>query len=181
MKFNGLTITLTISCFQTLILIYLIYNSNLYSNVTISKPKSMINSNQEETQQENISKFRKIVSKLGIDKEFHRYYNMYGIYLGPKRHKPLNFLEIGLGCTMKYGAGKSMLAWRQYLTHSGTNISFVEFDRECAEKFRNEVSHLFIGDQSDFEFLERVGKEGGPYDIIVDDGGHKRTFQVSII
>lgn len=178
MKLNGFKILLLFSATQTSILIYVyVFYINSYSN-SISCSHGL-NHSASETTSELTHLFRQIGSSLKIDKITHGYQNLYGIYLGPIRHKPLNFLEIGLGCTMKYGAGKSLLAWRQFLTHPDTKISFVEFDQKCAEKFKPPVvSNLFVGDQSDFEFLKRVGNEAGPYDFIVDDGGHKRTFQV---
>ena len=94
------------------------------------------------------------------------------------RHKQLNFLEIGLGCLKEYGSGRSIFAWPKYLTHTDTKISFIESDRTCAEKFTSYVHKMFIGDQSDFEFLKQIGEKSGPFDFIVDDGGHKRTHQV---
>lgn len=181
MKSLGITILIIFSATQTILLIYLFCypNLNTPNESTIQQPIETA-SNPQESTKNLIDLFFKIASNLGIDKIHHRYFNLYGIYLGPLRHKPLNFLEIGLGCTMKYGPGKSLLAWRQFLTHPETRISYIEFNRECAEKFNPPVVHnMFIGDQSDFDFLERVGKEGGPYDVIVDDGGHKRTFQVN--
>lgn len=174
-----------------LFVIYLIYNSLVSSSINISSPPlysalDKYTSNEivepqscHETQVQSIAEFYQIGSHLGLDKLQHHYENLYGIHLGPIRHKPLNVLEIGLGCTMPYGPGKSLDLWRQFLTHPHTRISFVEFDAKCAERFGPPlVTHMFVGDQADFELLTRVGKEGGPYDVIVDDGGHKRSHQV---
>lgn len=182
---NALTFLVGFSSIQTIVFVYYLINNNG------NRPAPMLTYSNDLLVKQNVVKcaeskskltklFHRIGDSFGIDKIYHRYYNLYGMYLGPVRHRPLNFLEIGLGCTMKYGPGKSLLAWRQYLTHPDTNISFVEFNRKCAEKFRKSVHNLFIGDQSDFRFLETVGRNGGPYDFIVDDGGHKRSFQVRI-
>lgn len=187
MKGNSFTILLIFSTLQTLLLAYyFLYGNAQVKNEQVacisSSSADSSSSAKSESQLESTNVFKDIITSIGIDKLFHRYQNIYGMYLGPIRHKKLNFLEIGLGCTMKYGAGKSLIAWKKYLTHPETQISFVEYDRECAEKFKPpKVSKLFIGDQSDFVFLEKVGKEGGPYDFIVDDGGHKRTFQASFV
>ena len=125
-----------------------------------------------------VDMFRTIASKHKTDKiSTHNYQNLYGRYLGPIRFEPLNFLEIGLGCTMGYGPGKSLLAWREFLPNA--NISILEYDGVCAEKFRHKVEHLFIGDQSNFKVLENIGTTAGPFDFIVDDGGHSRLQQVS--
>lgn len=123
------------------------------------------------------NEFKELAHSLGIDKETHHYYNLYGTHLGPIKHRPLNFLEIGLGCTMNYGAGKSLLAWRKYIPNA--RVSFIEYNAACAEPFRGQLEHLFIGDQSDFKFLQTVGEQAGPFDFIVDDGGHKRAFQIN--
>jgi hypothetical protein len=101
------------------------------------------------------------------------------VVLAPIRGKKINLLEIGLGCNMHYGPGRSLLLWRKYFTHPETEISYLEYDRPCAEKFRDKLNKIFIGDQADFKLLEQVGKEGGPYDLIVDDGGHKMSHMVS--
>jgi hypothetical protein len=102
------------------------------------------------------------------------------VSLAPFRDKKLKFLEIGLGCGMPYGPGRSLLLWRKYFTHPKTEIVYLEHNRTCAEKFRDKVDKLFIGDQADFGILEKVGKEGGPYDVIVDDGGHKTSQMVRV-
>lgn len=179
MKVSSITL-LFIYCFiLSFFLVYLLYHQNNSGNVNQAiLQKTIVNASEDNIFYTNL--FYKIASNLGIDKISHRYHNLYGTHLGPLRHKPLNFLEIGLGCTMNYGPGKSLLAWKQYLTNPDTKISYIEFDRDCALKFNPPVVHkMFIGDQANFEFLDRVGHEAGPFDFIVDDGGHKRTHQIN--
>lgn len=126
---------------------------------------------------ESISSFYDIGKNASTDKVWpHGYHSMYGEYLGPLRSQPVNFLEIGLGCTMHYGAGKAIPLWKEYLPFA--KISILEYNRECAEQFKDQLTNLYIGDQSDFKVLEEVSK-GGPYDVIVDDGGHKRSQQIN--
>jgi hypothetical protein len=77
---------------------------------------------------------------------------------------------------MGYGPGKSLLTWREYLPKA--KITYLEYDKTCAETFRDKVDNLYIGDQSDFDVLKKVGRSG-PFDVIVDDGGHSRRQQVN--
>ena len=123
--------------------------------------------------------FKTIGSKHRTDKATaHEFFNLYGKYIGPIRDKKINFLEIGLGCAEPLGPGESLLLWKEYIP-SGT-ITYIEFDRDCAEKFKDQVDNLYIGDQSDLEFLKEV-EQTGPYDVIVDDGGHSRKQQKNAI
>lgn len=102
-------------------------------------------------------------------------YKILKLKKGPLRNKEINFFEIGLGCNMGYGPGKSMLTWKEYMPK--VQISYLEYDRACAEPFKDKVKNLYIGDQSDFNLLKEIGKTG-PYDVIVDDGGHSRKQQI---
>lgn len=96
--------------------------------------------------------------------------------IGPRRFENVHLLEIGLGCTMTYGPGKSLLTWREYLPNA--KISVLEYDEKCANALSSHVDQLFTGDQSDFQVLDPVAR-GGPYDIVIDDGGHTRKQQVN--
>ena len=126
---------------------------------------------------ELIDEFKQIADKYGTDKtEAHDYHNMYGTVLGTMKNKRVSLLEIGLGCTMPYGPGKSIPVWREFLPN--VKVSILEYDGKCAKKFRSKVEQLFIGDQSDFEVLREV-VNGGPYDIIIDDGGHQVIQQIN--
>jgi hypothetical protein len=127
----------------------------------------------------NINKFRRIASKHGTDKVgYHNFEYTYGQLLSHIRFgNELNFLEIGLGCGMPYGPGKSIPVWREYLPNA--RISIFEFDEKCARPFEKVVDELYVGDQRDKEKMRTVGEQGGPYDIIVDDGGHSRKMQIN--
>jgi hypothetical protein len=84
-------------------------------------------------------------------------------------------LEIGLGCNMGYGAGRSLLTWQEFLPK--VKLDVLEFDEECAKKFIGKTNHVYIGDQSDFKLLGQIVAEN-KYDVIVDDGGHSRKQQI---
>ena len=81
-------------------------------------------------------------------------------------------LEIGVG------NGNSQRLWRDYF---GPNASIfgVEIDRD-REGLAVPDGKIFIGDQGDTEFLQRVVDRIGPIDIVIDDGGHdQRMLKVS--
>ena len=125
----------------------------------------------------DIDFFKNISLRHGTDKvTTHHYEYLYGSVLGLLKKKALNFLEVGLGCGMSYGPGKSIPVWREYLPHA--RISIMEYNENCAAPFKEKVDNLFTGDQSDLKTLERVGTQAGPFDFIVDDGGHTRKQQV---
>ena len=128
----------------------------------------------------HVDLFKLIGLKYGTDKvTSHHYEHLYGKVLGPYLNTEINFLEIGLGCGMSYGPGKSIPIWKELF--SKINISVLEYDEECANKFKNKVNNLYTGDQSNLQLLDRIGQEVGPFDVIVDDGGHTRKQQVNSV
>ena len=125
-----------------------------------------------------IESFKTIAFKHGTDKvTTHHYEYVYGQLIGPFRFDNLNFLEIGLGCGMGCGPGKSIPVWKEYMPNA--NVSILEFNEACARPFESQVKSLFIGDQSDLSLMKRIGEKGGQFDIIVDDGGHTRKRQIN--
>ena len=123
----------------------------------------------------------------------HSYQTMYGKFLYPLLWKaketgtPVKFLEIGLGCNMGYGPGKSVKVWQSFWG-SNADIWFGEYDAKCvdAQKKAGRLDGIKVvtGDQGDFKVLERwLTETGGNFDVIIDDGGHRNaqiqnTFQV---
>ena len=57
-------------------------------------------------------------------------------------------------------------------------LVFLDIDPACAALALPGTT-VEIGDQSDPAFLERVGAAHGPFDLIVDDGGHKMQQQIT--
>lgn len=123
--------------------------------------------------------------KAGTDKvNPHSYQYIYSKYLSPMHNEPVIMLEIGLGCSMSYGPGKSLKMWRSLFPYG--RISFMEYNAPCAEKHREEIEKqaggiLYTGDQTNSTLLQKVVADAvglGLYDLIVDDGGHNPTAQL---
>lgn len=86
----------------------------------------------------------------------------YERHLG-NRNRRVTLLELGvLG-------GESLLLWREFFPNS----EVIGIDRKLPPSFGPHVGiKMLCGEQSDAEFLSRVGQTCGPFDIIVDDCSH---------
>lgn len=124
--------------------------------------------------------WREIAFKHGTDKvTTHHYQYMYEKHLQPLRDQPLKMLEIGLGCNMNYGPGKSYHTWLEFFPN--VDMYYIEYDAACVEKWSADMTgaKVFTGDQADEQFLnDFIAKSGGGFDIIVDDGGHTMNQQI---
>ena len=58
----------------------------------------------------------------------------------------------------------------------GRDVSFLDIDPACAA-LQLDGTKVEIGDQTDTAFLKRIAETYGPFDMIVDDGGHKMDHQ----
>jgi cephalosporin hydroxylase len=76
--------------------------------------------------------------------------------------KPLKILEIGVQ------RGGSLRAWSDYFY----NAKIVGVDIDPKTKFSEDRIVVEIGDSVDYRFMERVREKHGPFDIVIDDGGH---------
>ncbi|MFD9698664.1 class I SAM-dependent methyltransferase [Lentzea sp. NPDC059081] len=108
--------------------------------------------------------------ELGTDKwgDLHWYTQHYERHFARLRTEPVRVLEIGIGgWDDPDSGGGSLRMWQRFfprgLVH-GLDIA------------RKNVSGPRImtvrGDQSDAEFLDRLGRELGPFDVVIDDGSH---------
>ncbi|KAB5514882.1 hypothetical protein GE09DRAFT_588054 [Coniochaeta sp. 2T2.1] len=124
--------------------------------------------------------FKDIALKHGTDKVTdHHYWYMYEKYLEPLRDKKVKMLEIGLGCDMSYGPGKSYYTWLEFFPN--VDLYYIEYDAACAEKWKHKTDRatIFAGDQADRTFLRKfIEESGGNFDIIIDDGGHQMNQQL---
>jgi len=86
----------------------------------------------------------------------------YERFLGD-RQRPVTLLELGVL------DGESLLLWRSFFPRS----TLVGFDRQLPKHCvpTSNVT-LYRGEQDDVEWLAHIGKNSGPFDIIVDDCSH---------
>lgn len=103
--------------------------------------------------------------KHGTDKATtHFYMGNYEKYLSEWRDKEFVMLEIGVA------GGNSIRMWREYFPKA----KIYGIDNNVDTK----MDGVFIGDQSDFNFLQSVLDEIGVPDVIVEDGSHYGPFTI---
>ena len=116
--------------------------------------------------------FYKIWSSHPGGHKKYSYFRQYERLFGEYRNKKARILEIGVyrGATLK--------TWTEYLG-AGSKVIGIDINPEC-EKYHapDEGRYVFIGDQSDADFLQGVGRRMGPFDIILDDGSHRTDHQL---
>lgn len=84
--------------------------------------------------------------------------------------------------------GSSVLLWLTFLPNA--EVSAFEYNEGCARTFREafpfpldaqkkaRFKDMFVGDQSKPEDLRQV-ERAGPFDVIIDDGGHSMMMQIT--
>ncbi len=101
---------------------------------------------------------------------YHRHFSTYrdqALLLG----KEIKVLEIGL-----YKGG-SIEMWQNYF---GPQCIIVGIDIDPSTKvFANEKVFVELGDQENETFLKSIIDKYGPFDIIIDDGGHTMNQQIT--
>jgi hypothetical protein len=83
----------------------------------------------------------------------------------------VNILEIGVQ------SGGSARAWKRYYGPL-TNYIGIDINPNCTKVEAQDI-HIEIGSQLDVDFLKNICHKYGPFDLIVDDGGH--TTQMIIV
>ena len=106
----------------------------------------------------------------GTDK-WHHYFEIYERHFAPFRGKDVRFLEIGVQ------RGGSLDIWRSYFG-AGSRIVGLDIDPQCAS-LADERTRIYIGDQADRALLEQIIAESGPFDIVLDDGGHTMNQMIT--
>ena len=82
--------------------------------------------------------------------------------------KEFKILEIGV-----YNGG-SLFMWKNYFPHADIiGIDIDSYTKRWIDEKRDIKIH--IGDQCDIKFLQKVVDEEGPFDLIIDDGGHENN------
>lgn len=105
--------------------------------------------------------------------KWHHYFEIYQARFEPFRSRPVRMLEIGVF------RGGSLSMWKDWL-HEASVIVGLDIDPGC-QRFEDAGRgiHVRIGDQCDGDFLRAVVAEFGPFDIILDDGGHTSSQMIA--
>lgn len=98
------------------------------------------------------------------------YLDIYDQYLSKYRNKPVVILEIGIF------QGGSLKLWKEYFGPKA-QIFAVDVNPDC-KKYEEEGVTIFIGSQSDRNFLKKIKETIPPLDILIDDGGHMMDQQI---
>lgn len=121
-----------------------------------------------------------IANSLKIDKgtnsfEAHSYTETYQQYFQHIKENNIKMLEIGV-YDPRFKGG-SVTLWTSYFN----NLSLIGFDiNSDAKVLESNNVKIFIGDQSNKDdLLKCVELYGGNFDIIIDDGLHSFTHQVT--
>lgn len=103
--------------------------------------------------------------------KWRHYFEIYDRYLSKFRAQKCTYLEIGI----EHGGTLDIM--RKYLG-AQTRIIGVDIDASC-KALDSHGYEIHIGDQGNKEFVDSLGRNSGPFDIIIDDGGHTPDQQIT--
>ena len=110
----------------------------------------------------------------GTNKGF-GYFDVYERHFSKFRDRDINILEIGVQ------NGGDLKMWEYYFTKNNPdakiNIYGIDIDERTKEVDGGRIK-IFIGSQSDRDFLRKIKSEIPKIDILIDDGGHEMEQQI---
>jgi hypothetical protein len=98
------------------------------------------------------------------------YFEVYEKYFSGYIGQRVNMLEIGVN------QGGSLQLWKKYFGNQ-VHVYTIDINPEC-KRLQEENTTVFIGSQSDTNFLSQVLNQVPDLDIIIDDGGHTMKQQI---
>ena len=108
------------------------------------------------------------------NKNLHKWKHYFEIYdenFSKFRNKKITVLEIGVV------RGGSLLMWQNYF---GPQINIIAVDiNPICKQYESKNIKIYIGDQTDENFIKSILDENENPDIIIDDGGHTSNQQIS--
>ncbi len=99
------------------------------------------------------------------------YFEIYHRHFHSFRGRQITVVEFGV-----YRGG-SLQMWKHYFGPQARVVG-VDIDPAC-KKFEEPQIEIHIGDQANREFLRQLRQKIGPIDILIDDGGHTMTQQIT--
>lgn len=98
------------------------------------------------------------------------YFDAYDRHFSKYRGKEIHLMEIGVA------QGGSLRMWKDYFGDKA-KIYGVDLNPNC-KQFEEENVQVFIGSQSDRDFLRQLKEQVPKLDILIDDGGHTMIQQI---
>ncbi len=107
--------------------------------------------------------------KRGAILKHSHFYEIYSNHFSPFVREKVKILEIGVF------NGGSLYMWRNLFEKAETIVG-IDIDPFC-KRWEDRQENIFveIGDQTNKQFLLDINKKYGPFDIIIDDGGHENN------
>lgn len=99
------------------------------------------------------------------------YFDVYHRHFQAFRNKPVTIVEFGVS------HGGSLQMWKSYFGPHARIIG-IDINPKCAALAEPQIE-IMIGDQDDREFLRTVAARAGAIDVLIEDGGHTMTQQIS--
>jgi hypothetical protein len=99
------------------------------------------------------------------------YFEVYERYFRPLCGRKIRMLEIGVD------RGGALAGCKKYFGERKLDYTGLDINPEC-QKLEREGVRIFIGDQMNPALLAEIAG-AGPYDIIIDDGGHVTGQQIA--
>jgi len=105
----------------------------------------------------------------------HWYAQHYQRHFAALRRRPLRILEIGIGgYNDPAKGGESLRMWKAYFPRA----SICGIDIQDKRVHDERRIRTFVGSQDDEDFLQRLSREQGPFDIVIDDGSHMNVHVI---
>jgi hypothetical protein len=119
----------------------------------------------------------KVLAVLSLTDKFgdHNYIEQYAHHFKKFRRKPIVLLEIGVGGYAHDKGGRSLTLWESYF--SKAKIVGLDIEDKC-DLSRGRVK-VYQGSQIDKKILREIVNDYGEFDIIIDDGSHLNSHQIS--
>ncbi len=99
------------------------------------------------------------------------YFEIYHRHFAPYRNRPVTIVEFGVS------EGGSLQMWKQYFGPEARIVG-VDINPKCAALTEPQIE-IYIGDQDDRTFLRELSEKVGDIDVLIEDGGHTMTQQIS--
>ena len=99
-----------------------------------------------------------------------KYFSVYEKLLSKFKDKEITFVEIGIH------NGGSLYIWKKFFPKA--KIIGIDINEDC-RKFEKDGFIIEIGDQTSEEFWKNFFIKHNNVDVIIDDGGHTNTQQIS--